>query len=278
MGVGAFANRDYDSRMHWRLGTMGFGYSEWDGVFYPNALKSTDKLEFYAKYFDAVELDTTFHAAPTRQRVTQWADSVPEQFRFCVKTPKAITHEAKLDLNVALMVDFLGTLESFGPKLGVVLLQFPPSFTHAEYDRFDVFLSRLPADVKLAAEFRHPSWERATDTQHLLQRHNVAWVAGDYADELQPVHTTSDFTYIRFIGVHDRYPLKHREEVDLTDRLLAWKNRIEPLAPPVETVWGFFNNDYSGYSIATCNRMKRLLGQPVVEPPTDSSQPSLFGS
>src|SRR5437870_3166670 len=73
------------SMADWRLGTMGFGYDDWSGPFYPRGLGRGEWLSFYGKHFNAVELDTTFHGAPDVTRVRRWAASVPDDFRFCAK-------------------------------------------------------------------------------------------------------------------------------------------------------------------------------------------------
>src|SRR5436305_8771921 len=105
----------------WRVGTIGFGYCDWQKVFYPDAIKSSDHLAFYAKHFDTVELDTTFHAAPTPERVERWAAAVPDEFRFCVKTPKDVTHAAgPLSRRTPAMAGFLAAVRGFGAKLGIV--------------------------------------------------------------------------------------------------------------------------------------------------------------
>src|SRR4051812_23520541 len=79
------------------FGTMGFSYSDWAGVFYPSGMKPGDYLSYYARHFDTVELDTTFHATPPPERVRRWADVTPEGVRFCVKVPKDVTHEGAID-------------------------------------------------------------------------------------------------------------------------------------------------------------------------------------
>src|SRR6476659_1528205 len=115
---------------NWRLGTVGFGYDDWKGVFYPDSLKSADYLSFYSRHFDTVELDTTFHATPAAERVARWAMAVPEGFRFCVKTPKDVTHadgRVSAPVRVDAMRRFVDVVREFREKLGVVLVQFPPS-------------------------------------------------------------------------------------------------------------------------------------------------------
>ena len=261
----------------WRLGTVGFGYDDWSGVFYPKELKSTDYLSVYSRYFDAVELDTTFHAAPTAERVTRWAEATPVEFRFCVKTPKDITHAAGppgIAGRVRPMLEFVEAIRMFGEKLGVVLIQFPPSFDAGATKELGTFLEALPDDVRFAVEFRNPSW----DTEHtaeLLREHACGWVAADYLTrEPWEITATSDFLYVRWVGRHGQYPTLDKERIDPTERLKWWKRRIDT-CKDVRTVWGFFNNDYTGYAIGTANRMKRLVGQQV-RTPESPQQGDLF--
>jgi uncharacterized protein YecE (DUF72 family) len=261
----------------WRVGTIGFGYADWNGVFYPTGLKSSDHLSFYAKHFDALELDTTFHATPTPERVARWAEVLPEAFRFCVKTPKDVTHaKPPLSRRTGQMIEFLDVVRGFGEKLAVVLLQFPPGFDTGEARDLEKFLKALPADLRYALELRHGSWN--TDaTAALLRNHRCCWVTGDYFDEPWEVRVTTDFLYVRWIGEHGRFPTLDREQVDATERLAWWKERLAKAATPeVKTVWGLVNNDYSGYAVGTADRMKRLLGLPVREP-QGPRQGQLFG-
>jgi len=262
---------------HWRLGTIGFGYDDWAGVFYPDGLKSADYLSFYARHFDTVELDTTFHAAPTPDRVAKWAAATPDDFRFCVKTPKEITHaDGRLSApgRVDAMLRFVDAVGGFGPKLGVVLLQFPPSFDAGAAGDLRAFLSALPTGVRFAVELRHPSWQ-ADATADLLREFHYAWVAADYLDrEPWEVPVTADFYYIRWVGRHGVYPTLDHERIDATERLAWWKQRVERTAG-VKTIWGLVNNDYTGYAVATCDRMKRLVGQDV-KPLESPGQGQLF--
>ena len=72
-----------------RIGTCGWSYKEWSGVFYPRGMKPGEYLSYYSEQFDSVELDTTFHAVPPPERVRRWASVTPKHFQFCVKAPRA---------------------------------------------------------------------------------------------------------------------------------------------------------------------------------------------
>jgi uncharacterized protein YecE (DUF72 family) len=263
---------------NWRLGTMGFSYAEWAGVFYPRELKPGDYLAYYAKHFDAVELDTTFYAVPPADRVRRWADVTPDDFRFSVKTPRAITHDQSLEKGLQPMLQFIDVMRALGKKLAVVLLQFPPSFTIREMGKLDRFLSDMPADLQLAAEFRHLSWD-VEPTADLLRKHGVAWVSVDHVGHKSQIRATTDFLYLRWLGERGRFPDKNHEQVDMSDRLRWWKSQIDESVAgrSIQTVWGFFNDDYAGHAVATCNRFKAIVGLPVNRPELIAGQGVLFG-
>ena len=250
----------------WRIGTMGFSYADWAGVFYPKGTRPGDYLAYYAKHFNAVELDTTFHAVPPVDRVKTWAAVTPDDFRFCPKTPKTITHdpEVTLDRAVGAMHEFLDVMGGLGPKLGVVLIQFPPGFTVRETASLRRFMRAMPDHIRFAIEFRSETWF-VESTLELLRSLKCCWAAADYAHEPRQLHVTSDFLYIRWIGQHQQFPSMDAERVDPTERLMTWKRHIDPHLDQLSSVWGFFNNDYAGHAVATARRFKRLVGLPVEE-------------
>jgi len=252
--------------MDWRLGTMGFSYADWAGVFYPPGTKPSDYLAHYAKYFDTVELDTTFHATPPTERFRRWADVTPDHFRFAVKMTRAVTHDVSPDRAVGAMHEFVDAARHLGEKLGVVLLQFPPHFEADQSKPLAALLAALPKDVRFAVELRNRAWG-TQQTLELLREHDVALVAAEYLTRPARIHVTSDFLYVRWIGEHQRFKELNREQADVGESLQWWKDQTAAVSPQVRTTWGFFNNDFSGYSVATCNRFKSLLGLPASEPP-----------
>jgi uncharacterized protein YecE (DUF72 family) len=243
----------------WKIGTMGFAYTAWRGVFFPPSVKQGEQLSYYASRFDAVELDTTFHAMPTVERVRHWAGQVDDDFRFAVKAPKQVTHETMPDERVELMQSFLDVVSAFEQKLGAVLMQFSPMFDSSSAPAMIRFLDRLQSGIPLAVEFRHPSW-RTSGIDQLLRERGICLVANDYFDRTQPIIPTANFLYLRFIGEHNRFPKMNQEELDTDDRLAWWADQIHAAAPRGATVWAMFNNDYAGYSPATAERLKRRVG------------------
>jgi uncharacterized protein YecE (DUF72 family) len=243
----------------WYLGTMGFSYKEWIGAFYPQAMNSRNYLAYYSERFDAVEVDSTFYGTPRPEQMERWTAVTPEHFQFCPKTPRDITHTERLVGVESAMNHFIDTMRLLGDKLGAILIQFPPDFTTHEQEKLAQFMAGLPQDVRFAIEFRDSSWE-VPETADLLRQHNIAWVAADYVHLEKVVRQTADFLYLRFIGRHGQFAEKNREQVDKTAELHNWYAQIQPHLDNVHTIYGFFNNDYAGFSPATANRFKNIVG------------------
>jgi uncharacterized protein YecE (DUF72 family) len=79
-----------------RIGTCGWSYKEWAGVFYPEHLPAADWLAYYAERFPVVDVDSTFYRSPSRKAVEAWRGRTPPGFGFSLKVPQAITHEKVL--------------------------------------------------------------------------------------------------------------------------------------------------------------------------------------
>jgi uncharacterized protein YecE (DUF72 family) len=138
-------------------------------------------LERYASRFDAVEINSSFHRAHAPATWARWAASVPDDFRFAVKLAKAITHQARLvDCGEALD-GFHGQVSALGDKLGVLLVQLPPSLAFDPAVAGSFFASaRTRFACPVACEPRHPSWFDE-DAEELLTEFRVARVAADPA-------------------------------------------------------------------------------------------------
>lgn len=259
----------------WRIGSMGFAYTQWRDVFYPRSVKQADWLKYYAMHFDCVELDTTFHAMPTAERVKRWASQVPVDFEFTVKTPKQITHEGKISDHVAAMQLFVETMRHLEQKLGVILLQFSPYFQSVYFEALKHLLDTLPPDIRFAAEFRHESWN-TPQVQQMLAERKIARVSIDYFDQEQDFDPTANFEYIRWLGIHDRFPACNKEEVDMMPRLQWWKERVLSRKIFPTKLYGTFNNDYSGYSVLSIEQFRKLVNLPV-KPHKPGLEETLFG-
>ena len=258
-----------------RLGACAWSFEEWRGTFYPHELPEDRWLEFYSHYFSAVEVDSTFYAAPAEASVLRWAECTPASFRFACKLPRAITHACRLRDCSADFAAFLRAMEPLGQKLHVILIQLPPSFSPKEgAAALRAFLPQLPRDFRFAIEFRHPGWHRPQIVR-LLQKHRVCWVWADTSPlnernlapfELWP--NTTDFLYVRLLGdyqtkygqdgarMHQYGKLLWKREAALE----SWTLKIERHLAETRSAWMFVNNHFEGFAPETCQRLAQRLG------------------
>ncbi|MDE1852159.1 MAG: DUF72 domain-containing protein [Thaumarchaeota archaeon] len=243
------------------IGTSGWSYNEWAGVFYPST--TTNKLSYYSKLFHTVEVDSSFYAFPSKGLVLGWARHTPDDFVFSPKLPRQLTHEKKLDLNQGVEGDLVRFLSLMKPlidtgKLGPVLVQLPPSFSFdADFDKLKGFLEKVPEDVMFAVEFRHPSWLRG-ETWSLLQSKNVANVIVD--EPLLPPDTvvTADFAFLRWHGRGSRPWYNYRYSDKELD---GWVPKVKDVTSRVKKTFGYFNNHFHGFAVENSLRMMEKLGE-----------------
>jgi uncharacterized protein YecE (DUF72 family) len=276
------------------LGTCAWSFDDWRGVFYPHALPRNRWLEFYARHFHAVEMDSSFYHVPSARTVSHWEELAGPGFRFCPKLPKTLSHEKRLE-DPAAEIAMMRTLAAeLGSYLGCSLLQLPPSF-HARPHEEKVlrqFLRAWPREMALAIEFRHDSW----DTPHaarLLEDHNVAWVWADnfaLADEKKSgfgfLPVTASHLYVRLLGdFRTKYgpdgKETHRYGKLLWPRdtaLAHWAAKLRHHAD-ADAVYIFVNNHYEGMAVESARRLAALLGVELPRPtsPLVPAQLDLFG-
>jgi len=138
------------------VGTSGYNYPEWRGSFYPEKFATTKMLAFYAERLATVEINYTFYRSPKPSILAGWSRQTPPHFRFTLKAPKRITHDARLRDCAEPLKYFLDTAGTLGPKLGMLLFQLPPFF-RKDLAVLDAFLAAFPPGVQAAFEFRHSS-------------------------------------------------------------------------------------------------------------------------
>ncbi len=249
---------------------MGWGYADWSGVFYPPKAASRDYITLYSQSFDTVEIDSTFYGTPRENQVKQWRVQTPDNFVFCPKVPRQITHDARLTGVTDMLGEFVRIMGLLGPKRGPMLLQMPPDFTRAELAALETFLPTLATlgDVaaRFAIEFRHRSW-LGTDISELLQRYDIALASADYVIMPRRYELTADFVYLRLIGRHGQYTKNDRLYGDRSGDLQRWAEVLLRSRDRYKAAFVLINNEYEGYAPETAVRMKRLLGLPVADPP-----------
>jgi uncharacterized protein YecE (DUF72 family) len=258
-----------------RIGSCAWSFSDWRGVFYPPELPESRWLEFYANYFPAVEVDTTFHAVPAEDTVRRWVEMTPAAFRFTCKLPRHITHVCRLRDCAAELSVFLRAIEPLATKLQVILIQLPPSFVPRDgKSALAKFLAQLPRDFRFAIEFRHAGWHRPQFIR-LIEKYRICWVWADTTPlnerNLAPFEflpCTTDFLYLRLLGDYaTKYDVDgghvHRYEKLLWKReaaLESWSLRIQRHLAGVRNIWAFAGNHFEGFAPETCQRIAQRLG------------------
>ncbi len=157
------------------------------------------------------------------------------------------------------MDEFLTSIEFMQEKLGPILIQLPPKFSQESIPIVDNFLSSLPQNYRYAIEFRHSSWYNSKTSQ-MLSDHKVCWVANDFPKLPKQINLTTDFLFLRWIGVNGMYQYHSYERVEISEQLNWWLDLILSYSKNVKQVYGFFNNDYTGFAAGTCKRFMQIAG------------------
>ncbi len=253
------------------IGTAGYSYDDWKGVFYPEKIDKKAMLPFYAREFDFTEVNSTYYRMPNRHMLYRMQEKTPLHFYFVIKAYKGITHERENnDVHFLQFREALVPLQEVG-KLGCVLAQFPSSFRNSDGNRDYLRRCReLLPDIPIVVEFRHRSWiEEATF--ELLEEEYLGYVCVDepaFKGLVPPViRATTDIGYVRFHGrnydkwwvheqAHERYDYLYSEE-----ELEEWVPKISALEERVNKVFVSMNNHYRGRAVINGRMLRELLAR-----------------
>ncbi len=242
------------------IGTSGWNYAHWKGLFYPEDLPSSSWLEFYSRRFRTVELNVTFYRTPRATTVRQWIRVTPEDFIFSVKMNRRITHRRRLHNAEEALETFLEMLKGFGGKLGVVLIQLPPSMCF-DVDRVESFLRMLRGkspDVRYALEPRHGTWLQE-DAYALLRRYDIALCHADSGGRYPKAEVvTAPFVYLRFHGPGALYASAYEDA-----HLRAVAEKMRRWHDEGLDVYAYFNNDVHGYAVENARRLRELVEEEI---------------
>jgi uncharacterized protein YecE (DUF72 family) len=204
-------------------------------------------LQRYAATLNAAEINSSFYRHHRPQTYERWAASVPEDFRFAVKLPKALTHAGALKPREPALARAIDEASGLGNKLGAFLVQLPPKleFDLRSAERFFATLRRRAATTDIVCEPRHPSWA-ARRAQALLRSHRIARVAAD--PPLPPGADVPaafrDVAYFRWHGTPRVYWSNYGRV-----RLERLYQRVLAAARPGRRVWCVFDNTAAGHAL-----------------------------
>jgi uncharacterized protein YecE (DUF72 family) len=214
-------------------------------------------LERYARIFSAVEINSSFYRPHLPQTYARWRDSVPENFRFSVKIPRAMTHERRLAACDSLIDEFASQVGHLQEKLGCLLVQLPPQlvFNPATAGTFfEVLCGTFP--VTIVCEPRHPSWF-STEARSLLATFDIDYVAADppVTESTLPLEGAW-IAYFRQHGVPEMYHSPYSDS-----ELAGLRKRIIDAAETARSVWCIFDNTASGHAVPNARELlERLYG------------------
>lgn len=217
-------------------------------------------LERYAARLRCAEINSSFYRTHKRETYARWAASVPADFRFSVKLPKTITHEARLSGAAAELRTFLDGVAGLGKKLGVLLVQLPPNlaFDAGQVEAFFRLLRGLtPAAV--AIEPRHASWFTA-QAEDMMRDLRAARVAAD-PPRAEGGDRPAGWTGLKYYRLHGS-PAVYRSDYD-DGRLSAL---AEGLAERSGEAWCIFDNTVAGHALGNALALAGMLGASGVEP------------
>jgi len=237
------------------IGTSGWSYDHWDGVLYPPGTPPRDRLAHYVRRFDTVELNASFYRWPRTATFASWRRRLPPGFGLSVKAPRGLTHAKKLYAPEVWVERLVSCWHELGDRRAVLLVQLHPA--HERDDaRLGHFLSLLPEWMRVAVEFRHPSWH-VEEVFALLERRGVAYCVMSGAQLPCVLRATAPFVYVRMHGP-DRehlYAGSYPEQ-----DLRWWADRIGEWSGGGRDVYVYFNNDGHGHAVRDAEALRRLVG------------------
>jgi uncharacterized protein YecE (DUF72 family) len=232
-------------------GTSGWQYRDWRGVLYPSGVPQRAWLEHYARHYPTVENNGSFYRLPGRDTFAAWRDRTPDDFVMAVKASRYLTHIRRLRDPAEPAARFLAAAAGLADRLGPVLLQLPPTLRGdrgalGDLDACLRELARRPG-IRVAVEFRHPSWW-TEQTRQLLEHHQAALCWADRRGRpLSPLWRTAGWGYLRLHeGSASPWPRYGRQA------LTHWVQRIGDTWPADADVFAYFNNDQGGAAVRDC--------------------------
>jgi len=245
------------------IGTAGWDYKDWVGPFYPKQLERGHHLEYFSKYFNVVEINSTFYNLPSIDMVRNWKLRVPANFCFIVKVWQKITHnldDPNLDSHI---VKFFSTIEHLNDKIKAFLLQFPPWFKYTEnhFEKLKSLLNELPLEYKYIIELRDNSWFNPEILAKLIDR-DKRILGTTYMPGVIPYYVENQkFYYIRLIGDR-KLTVFNRIQRDQKDALNNLYKNVQNLIkiPEISEIFIIVNNHFQGSAPESVNNLRKKFG------------------
>ena len=265
-----------------RIGPAGWSYKDWEGTVYPQKPgKTFDPLEYLSRFFNTIEVNSSFYRPPTPSTTKSWASRVAgnKKFAFTAKLYRVFTHERgkatkKDEKEFRQGMDVLAKAN----KLGSLLLQFPWSFKNTADER--IYLGNLIerfSNYSLVLEVRHTSWNN-DEVYEWLEERGVGVCNIDqplFKKSIRPAAlTTSPVGYVRLHGrnyqnwFREKAPRDERYNYLYTlDELDPWLVRIKQVAKNTRETYVITNNHFRGQAVVNAVEIKAALEEKPVSAP-----------
>jgi uncharacterized protein YecE (DUF72 family) len=238
-----------DTQGRLRVGTSGYQYEHWRGVFYPEDLPKKRWFAHYAKHFDTVEINNTFYRLPQVNTFDTWREQAPPGFCYALKYSRYATHLKHLKDPHKPIRSFLERASRLDELCGPILVQLPPNW-NVDTRRLTGFLQAAPSHYRWAIEVRDPRW-LCDEVYAILSAHNAALCIHDMIKG-HPQHLTADWVYLRYHGVHDGSSYPHQA-------LMAQAISIKQYLADGLDVFAYFNNDTHGSAVQNAADLRRYV-------------------
>ncbi len=239
------------------IGTSGYSYEHWQGVFYPPGTRPADYLAYYSGFFNSVEMNVTFYRTPPENYFLGWYNRTPAHFAFTLKGSRYITHLKKLRVEPESIEYFFRRANLLREKVKVVLWQTPPAM-HADLVLLRDFLIQLKQHnhVRHAFEFRHESWFQ-DGIYSLLDEFGATVCRADWPEFAIPAPAVGPFAYIRRHGVGDQlYGGCYSEETLQRDA-----GYVKTCVSAGRDVFAYFNNDIGGWAVKNARTLIDMISR-----------------
>lgn len=238
------------------IGTAGWSIPRQVADAFPNEGSS---LQRYAARFLAAEINSSFHRSHRLDTWARWRDSVPDEFRFCVKLPREITHTKKLVGCSGELGGFLEQAHTLGDKLAVLLVQLPPKLAFDDACAQDFFTDlHARSEAAIVCEPRHASWF-TREVNDLLACLRVGRVAAD-PSLCEAAARPGGWLKIKYWRLHGS-PFMYRSSYQ--DRLEFYAQQLKLGEEDADEVWCIFDNTASSAAGTDALALQHALGQAI---------------
>jgi uncharacterized protein YecE (DUF72 family) len=249
------------------VGTAGWDYKDWKGTFYSQKLDKRHNLEFYSNFFDVIEINSSFYNLPSNEMVNNWANRVPQNFRFIIKVWQEITHNlGDFEINTR-VAEFIQRFEPLKGKTLGFLFQFPPRFKYSEnhVEKLISLVNQLPKNTEnlYIFEFRDNSWFITENLAGIIDG-NKFILGTTYKPGIKPYYLPNqNYYYVRLIGdreltLFNRIQREQKESLqDLFQNISILKK-----TPDIYEIFIIVNNHFQGFAPESANLIKKRLDLP----------------